>query len=195
MASTSCVSATFGLTAGREDLDASRREFGIVCKPSQRIEGVTVGIGYRPVLQMHVVVTDADAEHQTPHEVVDVLRRTDRCDAVSDPLSYTVFCQTCVAIVHTHPGNAGRKDGVEFFEHFTEEAELAGLVGSDVENLRDAISGEAYEVKRMYKDFAKAAAKDGDADAAARFDEVRNDEKKHREAFKAMLEKVEASES
>jgi rubrerythrin len=84
---------------------------------------------------------------------------------------------------------------VEFFEHFTEEAELAGLVGSDVENLRDAISGEAYEVKRMCKDFAKAAAKDGDADAAASFDEVRNDEKKHREAFEAMLEKVEASES
>ncbi len=76
---------------------------------------------------------------------------------------------------------------VEFFDHFQEEARLAGLVGTDIENLHDAISGENYEVETMYREFAEAAAKAGDADAAARFREVRGDEAKHRAAFESML--------
>ena len=31
--------------------------------------------------------------------------------------------------------------------HFSEEAELAGLLGSDADNLKDAIQEESYEVK------------------------------------------------
>src|SRR5579863_8407725 len=34
----------------------------------------------------------------------------------------------------------------ERFEHFAEEAELARLVGSDADNLKDAIKGECYEI-------------------------------------------------
>ncbi|HTJ27786.1 MAG TPA: rubrerythrin family protein [Candidatus Limnocylindria bacterium] len=79
---------------------------------------------------------------------------------------------------------------VEFFEHFAEEAQLAGLVGTDAENLRDAIEGETYEVNKMYKKFAKEAAEDGDDEAAARFDEVRTDEASHRAAFESMLAKM-----
>ena len=40
---------------------------------------------------------------------------------------------------------------VERFEHLAEEAELAGLVGSDADNLADAIEGESYEVETMYQ--------------------------------------------
>jgi rubrerythrin len=80
---------------------------------------------------------------------------------------------------------------VEFFEHFAEEAKLAGIVGDDAANLRDAITGETYEVKKMYKKFAEAAAEAGDAAVAARFSEVRGDEAKHRAAFKAMLATME----
>jgi len=79
---------------------------------------------------------------------------------------------------------------VEFFEHFAEEAQLAGLVADDLENLRAAIAGEDYEVTQMYKTFAEEAAKAGDADAAARFNEVRGDETAHRAAFEAMLAKL-----
>ena len=78
----------------------------------------------------------------------------------------------------------------EFFEPFAEEAELAGLVGGNVENLRDAISGENCEVMTMYKEFAKAAFKDGDVEVASRFDEIRSDEKEHRTAYAAMLKKM-----
>src|SRR5690242_9480201 len=44
---------------------------------------------------------------------------------------------------------------IERFQHFAEEAELAGLVGSDADNLRDAIKGESYEVETMYRQFSE----------------------------------------
>lgn len=84
-----------------------------------------------------------------------------------------------------------RAANTERFQHFAEEAELAGLVGSDADNLRDAIKGESYEVDTMYREFAEQAAAAGDKSAADRFEEVRHDEMGHRDAFKAALEKME----
>lgn len=75
----------------------------------------------------------------------------------------------------------------ERFQHFAEEAQLAGLVDSDQENLKDAIKGESYEVDTMYREFAEQAAAAGDKAAAARFEEIRHDEMGHRDAFKAAL--------
>ena len=75
----------------------------------------------------------------------------------------------------------------EHMEHFTEEAELAGLVGSDADNLKDAIKGESYETETMYREFAQQAKKVGDQQAAERFEEIRQDEAKHRDAFSAAL--------
>jgi rubrerythrin len=80
----------------------------------------------------------------------------------------------------------------ERFEHFAEEAELAGLVGSDADNLRDAIKGESYEIDTMYLEFAGRATVAGDAAAAARFEEIRHDEMGHRDAFKRALAKLES---
>ena len=76
----------------------------------------------------------------------------------------------------------------ERFEHFAEEARLAALVGSDQENLKDAIQGESYEVDTMYREFSEKAESSGDRAAAKRFQEIRQDEMKHRDAFKAALE-------
>jgi rubrerythrin len=76
---------------------------------------------------------------------------------------------------------------VERFEHFAEEAELAGLVGSDADNLKDAIKGESYEVEMMYLEFAQMAKIAGNIAAAERFEEIRNDEMGHRDAFKIAL--------
>ena len=78
----------------------------------------------------------------------------------------------------------------ERFEHFAEEAELAGLVGSDADNLRDAIKGESYEIDIMYLEFAGHAKAAGDTAAAARFEEIRHDEIGHRDAFKSALAKL-----
>ena len=80
----------------------------------------------------------------------------------------------------------------ERFEHFAEEAQLAGLVGSDADNLKDAIEGESYEIDTMYLAFAQKAKVAGDTAAAALFEEIRHDELRHRDAFKAALAKLES---
>lgn len=78
----------------------------------------------------------------------------------------------------------------ERFEHFSEEAQLAGLVGSDSDNLKDAIEGESYETETMYREFAQQAKQAGDLEAAKRFEEIRLDEAKHRDAFNAVLNEL-----
>lgn len=83
----------------------------------------------------------------------------------------------------------------ERFEHFAEEARLAGLVGTDAENLKDAMRGESYEVETMYREFAEKAASAGDTSAAERFQEIRKDEMKHRDAFQKALTKLEPATS
>lgn len=85
-----------------------------------------------------------------------------------------------------------RTANTERFEHFAEEAQLAGLVGSDVDNLKEAIQGESYEIDSMYLEFAQKAKVAGDTAAAARFEEIRHDEMGHRDAFKNALTKLES---
>lgn len=80
---------------------------------------------------------------------------------------------------------------VEHKEHLQEEAELAGIVGSDADNLKDSIKGENYETTTMYPKFAAEAKAAGDKAAAERFEEVARDEAKHRDEFKAALAKLE----
>ncbi len=80
---------------------------------------------------------------------------------------------------------------VELNEHFREEADLAGVVGSDADNLRAAIAGEIYETTVMYPTFARQAAADGDDNAADLFTEIGQDEAHHLAAFQAALKVVE----
>lgn len=79
---------------------------------------------------------------------------------------------------------------IELHEHFAEEAELAELVGTDEQNLHDAIQGETYESTTMYKQFAEEAASVEDHAAAERFEEISRDEAKHRAMFEAALQKL-----
>lgn len=76
---------------------------------------------------------------------------------------------------------------MERFAHFSEEAQLAGIVGDDAANLQDAIAGESYEIDTMYREFADQARAAGEIEAAERFEEIRRDEITHRDAFKAAL--------
>jgi len=78
----------------------------------------------------------------------------------------------------------------ERYEHFVEEARLAGLFGSNTENLENAISGESYEIETMYRKFAQEAEQAGDHEVAQRFEEIRQDEAKHRDAFITALKTV-----
>lgn len=78
-------------------------------------------------------------------------------------------------------------------EHFSEEATLAGLVGSNVDNLKNAIAEESYEADSMYPDFAAAADRVGDHEAALRFREMAADEARHRDSFQVELEQMESA--
>jgi rubrerythrin len=83
----------------------------------------------------------------------------------------------------------------ERFEHFAAEAKLAGTVGSDADNLKDAIKGENYETTTMYREFAQQAEKAGDHIVATQFEEIRQDEMKHRDTFTAALTKLEVTKA
>lgn len=81
---------------------------------------------------------------------------------------------------------------VEAFEHFSEEAELAGLVGNTFQNLQNAVAGESDEATTMYPEFAAQAGAAGDRAAADRFAEIGRDEMRHRDAFQVALEEMTA---
>ena len=109
-------------------------------------------------------------------------------------VKYLLFAER--ARKNGHPALADlfeKTANIERLEHLAEEAELAGLVGRDADNLANAIEGESYEVETMYREFAEQAAADGDQAAASRFAEVRGDEIGHRDAYKAALIKLNQS--
>ena len=107
---------------------------------------------------------------------------------------YILYAQHARAHGHTDLAELFERTAMtELTEHVPEQADLLGLLGTDVEHLRDAIAGETYEIDTMYQQFIEDATRDGDQAAAERFDEVRQDEIKHREAFTAALKHLEAA--
>ncbi|MEU5926895.1 ferritin family protein [Streptomyces antimycoticus] len=105
--------------------------------------------------------------------------------------SYSLFAieadrQSCPAVAKLFRGTAR----TELNEHFREAAALAGTVGSNAANLRQAINGETYEHQVMYRRFAAEARADGDLKAAELFTEIAADEGRHRDAYRAALKVV-----
>jgi rubrerythrin len=80
---------------------------------------------------------------------------------------------------------------VELQEHFAELAELAGLVGTDADNVRAAISDENIEVEARYPQFAEQALAAGEFAIAERFAEMVGDEREHEKALELALEGLE----
>ncbi|MEV5412265.1 ferritin family protein [Thermopolyspora sp. NPDC052614] len=75
----------------------------------------------------------------------------------------------------------------EFRRHFTEQAKLAGLLGNNADNLRDAIRTEAYEASSLYRRFAAEAKADGEIVAFRLFTEIGQEEADHRDRFDEAL--------
>jgi rubrerythrin len=80
---------------------------------------------------------------------------------------------------------------VELQEHFAELAELAGLVGTDAGNIRDAILDENREVEETYPRFADQAFAAGELAVAERFEEMAEDEREHEKSLELALEQLE----
>ncbi|MGS2586140.1 ferritin family protein [Streptomyces hebeiensis] len=105
--------------------------------------------------------------------------------------SYSLFAAEADRQGHAAVGELFRGTAqTELNEHLRQAAALAGTVGSNAANLREAISGETYEHQVMYRDFAAQARADGDLDAAELFTEIAADEGRHRDAFRTALTAV-----
>lgn len=105
---------------------------------------------------------------------------------------------------YTYYASKARKDGyVQIAELFEEtaanEKEHAKLwfkllndgIGSTIDNLKDAASGENYEWTEMYADFAKEAREEGFDNIAELFEGVAAIEKEHEERYLKLLKNVE----
>ena len=80
---------------------------------------------------------------------------------------------------------------VELHEHFAELADLVGLAGRTVDNLRTAVAGESHEIETTYRHFIRDAEEAGETAAVERLSEIREDEIGHRTVFQDALARLE----
>jgi rubrerythrin len=71
-------------------------------------------------------------------------------------------------------------------EYFPKEAELAGLIASSPDNLRNAMDSDRKEIK-MFIRFASEAKEDGDADISSMFEKLGRDRANRYAQFEAAL--------
>ena len=72
---------------------------------------------------------------------------------------------------------------MEFREHFSDEANLSGLMRDTTTNLAHAAESENVEATVTYPDFAEEATTAGDIDVALLFEELADAEGLQRDAF------------
>lgn len=78
--------------------------------------------------------------------------------------------------------------------HALRELEIAGKVGSTVDNLKDGIAGETYEYESMYPGFIKVAEEEGNKAALTTFTYAMKAEEVHAKLYKEALENLESTE-
>ena len=66
----------------------------------------------------------------------------------------------------------------------------AGVIGTTLENLKEAAAGEHYETTEMYPGFADVADKEGFSEIAAVFRSIANAEKRHEERYEALARNI-----
>ncbi len=74
--------------------------------------------------------------------------------------------------------------------HALKHFEVAGKIGSTLDNLKDGIEGETHEYKEMYPDFLKAAEEEGNKAAAISFTFAMKAEEVHANLYKDALENI-----
>jgi rubrerythrin len=66
----------------------------------------------------------------------------------------------------------------------------AGVIGTTLENLKEAAAGEHYETTEMYPEFAEVADKEGFAEIAAVFRMIAIAEKRHEQRYVALANNI-----
>ena len=98
---------------------------------------------------------------------------------------------------HFPPGSMGPKieAAIKFLEGGEVEVQAsfpAGVIGSTLENLREAAAGENYEHTEMYPGFAKVANEEGFNTIAAVFEAIAVAEKQHEKRYNDLAANIEA---
>ena len=66
----------------------------------------------------------------------------------------------------------------------------AGVIGTTIENLREAAAGEHYETTEMYPEFAEVADKEGFGEIAEVFRSIAVAEKRHEQRYLALAKNI-----
>jgi rubrerythrin len=69
----------------------------------------------------------------------------------------------------------------------------AGVIGTTLENLKEAAEGERYEHTEMYPGFARIARQEGFEDIASAFEAIAVAEKQHEKRYNALAGNIEAA--
>ena len=103
-----------------------------------------------------------------------------------------------IADIFTETANQEKEHAKRLFK-FLEGGEVeitgafpAGVIGTTIENLKDAAEGEHYEQTEMYPGFAKIAREEGFDSIAAVFEAIAVAEKQHEKRFMDLDANIEA---
>lgn len=78
--------------------------------------------------------------------------------------------------------------------HALKHFEVAGKIGSTLDNLKDAVEGETHEYKSMYPEFLKDAEAEGNKAAIMTFTMAMKAEEVHARLYKEALENIDQTE-
>jgi len=78
--------------------------------------------------------------------------------------------------------------------HALKHFEVAGKIGTTVDNLKDAVAGETHEYQNMYPDFIKEAEAEGNKAALLSFTYAMKAEEVHARLYQEALENLDQSE-
>ena len=103
-----------------------------------------------------------------------------------------------ISDIFTETANQEKEHAKRFFK-FLEGGEVeivgafpAGVIGTTLENLKEAAAGEEYEWTQMYPDFAAVAKEEGFDAIAMVFEMIAVAEKQHEKRYKELAANVEA---
>lgn len=78
--------------------------------------------------------------------------------------------------------------------HALKHFQVANMIGSTADNLKDAVEGETYEFESMYPPFIEQAEKEGNKAAVQTFTYAMEAEKVHARLYKEALENIDNEE-
>lgn len=104
---------------------------------------------------------------------------------------YTFFAQVAKKEGYHYIAKLFEETAENERRHAKDHFALLKGIGDTKANLKEAISGEHYEVTEMYPTFAKEAEAEGNKEAAILFKQIAKIEARHRDRYKRILEMVE----